>query len=242
LIEIVVGLGVGGAVGLAGGLLVRSSQRAKWSTVSSRQFAALALVALAYATAVEAGGNGFIAAFVGGLVFGFMAKEVAHEAVQLPERLGTLLTFGVWFVFGASIAPIIVSDGLNWKPILYALVSLTLVRMAPVALSLLGKKLHASTLLFVGWFGPRGLASVVFLIMGLQGLSQAGEDTTLLATTAGWTILLSVVLHGVSAGPVAAWYATQAQQFSPGSPELGPSSQVSIRQGLAAPTSSRSGE
>ena len=237
-VEIGIGLGVGGAIGLVGGLLVRHSQQAKWSTASSRQFAVLALVALAYTVAVTAGGNGFIAAFVGGLIFGFMAREVAHGSVQLSERLGTLLTFGVWFVFGASVAPTIISDGLTWRPILYALLSLTLIRMLPVALSLLGKKLHLSTLVFVGWFGPRGLASVVFLIMALQGFDKAGMDTTLLATTAGWTILLSVVLHGVSAGPVAAWYATRAQRFRPNSPELEPSSQVPVRHGFATPTSS----
>jgi NhaP-type Na+/H+ or K+/H+ antiporter len=238
IVEIVLGVGVGGAIGLVGGLLLRSSQRAKWSTASSRQFAVLALVMLAYGVAVEIHGNGFIAAFVGGLAFGIVARDTAHEAVRLSERTGTLLTFGVWFVFGASVAPTIISDGLTWRPIVYALLSLTLVRMVPVALSLLGKKLHGSTLLFVGWFGPRGLASVVFLIIALQGLREAGIETTLLITTAGWTVLLSVILHGISAGPVAAWYAARAERFAPGSPELEPTASVSVRHGLPMPTSS----
>lgn len=239
IVEIAIGVGVGAAIGLIGGLLLRRSRRANWSTVGSRQFATLALIMLAYGVAVRIHGNGFIAAFLGGLAFGIMVRDAASEAVEFSERAGTLLTFAVWFIFGVSVAPIIISEGLSWRPILYAVLSLTFIRMVPVALSLLGKKLHGSTLLFVGWFGPRGLASVVFLILALEGLKEAGIDTTLLATTAGWTILLSVILHGLSAGPVAAWYATRVQKFAPGSPELAPTTQVSVRRGFAMPTSSR---
>jgi NhaP-type Na+/H+ or K+/H+ antiporter len=177
---------------------------------------------------------------VGGLAFGLATRDAAHEAAQLSERIGTLLTFGVWFIFGAAVAPTIISDGLTWRPIVYALLSLTLIRMVPVALSLLGKKMHGSTLFFVGWFGPRGLASVVFLIISLQGLREAGIGTTLLTATAGWTILLSVVLHGISAGPVATWYAGRAERFAPGSAELEPTASVPVRHGFALPTSSHS--
>ncbi len=239
IVEIAIGVGVGGAIGLIGGLLLRLSRRANWSSAASRQFAALVLVVLAYGVAVEIHGNGFIAAFVGGLAFGLMAREAAHEAVEFSERAGTLLTFAVWFIFGVAIAPVIISDGLSWRPILYAVLSLTFIRMVPVALSLLGKKLHGSTLLFAGWFGPRGLASVVFLILALENLGEAGIDTTLLTVTAGWTILLSVILHGLSAGPVAAWYAAQVQGFTPDSPELEPTAHVSTRHGFVMPTSSR---
>jgi len=113
IVEIAIGVGVGGAIGLIGGLLLRRSRAANWSSAASRQFAALVLVVLAYAVVVEIHGNGFIAAFVGGLAFGIMAREAAHEAVEFSEKAGTLLTFAVWFIFGASVAPIIVSDGLS---------------------------------------------------------------------------------------------------------------------------------
>ncbi len=239
IVEIVIGMGVGGAIGLVGGLLLRLSRNARWSSLASREFAALSLIMLSYGVATTIHGNGFIAAFVGGLAFGIIAREAAHEAVEFSERIGTLLTFAVWFIFGAAIAPIIISDGLSWRPILYALLSLTFIRMVPVAVSLLGKKLHGSTLLFAGWFGPRGLASVVFLLLALESLNEAGIGTTLLTVTAGWTILLSVILHGLSAGPAAAWYAARAQKFAPDSPELQPTAQVSGRQGLALPMSSR---
>ncbi len=235
--EMAIGVGVGIAVGAVGGYLMRLSASRKWSTAASRQFAAFAFALLAYGGALALEGNGFIAAFVGGIAFGAVNHQTATEAVRYAEKTGVLLTFVVWFIFGAAIAPLVLSDGLGWQPIVYALLSLTVVRMAAVALSLLGKKMHWSTVLFVGWFGPRGLASVVFLILALQSLSEAGIETSLLAATAGWTILLSVVLHGISAGPVAAWYGSKAAGFAPGSPELEPTALTETRRGIASPTS-----
>lgn len=238
--EIAVGVGIGVVAGLVGGWAVRFSDKAGWSSTASRQFATLALALLAYGGAVVLHGNGFLAAFVGGLAFGVTAGRGAHEAVEYSEKVGTLLTFVVWFIFGIAVAPIIFSEGLSWRPIVYALLSLTLIRMVPVALALIGKKLHPATLLFVGWFGPRGLASVVFLILAIEKLTEAGEETTLLAVTVGWTVLLSVILHGVSAGPVAAWYSSRAAKFAPGSPELEPpSGEIPARRSFAAPTSLR---
>jgi NhaP-type Na+/H+ or K+/H+ antiporter len=235
--EMAIGVGIGVVIGVAAGLLLRFSARRKWSTAASRQFAALAFALLAYGGGLALEGNGFIAAFVAGITFGAVSHEVATEAVEYVERTGVLLTLAVWFIFGAAIAPILLKDGLGWQPIVYALLSLTVVRMLAVALALVSKRLHWSTVLFVGWFGPRGLASVAFLILALQSLSEAGIETTLLAATAGWTILLSVILHGISAGPVAAWYSAKAAGFAPGSPELEPTTVVQTRHGIASPTS-----
>jgi sodium/hydrogen antiporter len=237
IIEIVVGVAMGVVVGVCGGLLMRVSKKRGWSSGASRQFAAIALALLAYGGALALEGNGFIAAFVGGLAFGAVGHEQATKAVEYAERTGTILTFAVWFVFGATIAPLLISDELQWQPIVYALVSLTIVRMLAVALSLLRSRMHRSTVLFTGWFGPRGLASVVFLILAVQSLNDADVGTTLLATAAGWTILLSVILHGISAGPVAAWYGARATAFAPGSPELEPVAVPNTRQGLTSPSS-----
>lgn len=235
--EMAIGVGIGVVIGVAAGLLMRFSISRKWSTAASRQFAALAFALLAYGGGLALEGNGFIAAFVAGITFGAVNHEAATEAVEYVERTGVLLTLAVWFIFGAAIAPVLLTDGLGWQPIVYALLSLTVVRMLAVALSLVRKKLHWSTVLFVGWFGPRGLASVAFLILALQSLSEAGIDTTLLAATAGWTILLSVILHGISAGPAAAWYGSKAAGFAPGSPELEPTSLTKTRRGIASPIS-----
>ena len=218
--EIVLGVAMGVVVGVVGKLL-RVSRRASWSSSGSRQFVAVALAALAYGSATLLHGNGFIASFVGGLAFGALARETASEAAEYAEETGTLLTLAVWFIFGAVIVPILVGAGLQWRPIVYALLSLTVIRMLPVAASLLGKKMHRSTVLFIGWFGPRGLASVVFLALALESFEGTGLDSTLLVATVGWTILLSVVLHGLSAGPVADWYSKKAASFPPDSPELG---------------------
>jgi sodium/hydrogen antiporter len=106
------------------------------------------------------------------------------------------------------------------RAIVYAVLSLTLIRMLPVALGLLGSRLRPSTVLFMGWFGPRGLASIVFLIIGLEDLEEAGVRAGPLAAAVAWTVLLSVVLHGVTAGPLAARYGRLAATFPAEAPEL----------------------
>ena len=104
--------------------------------------------------------------------------------------------------------------------IAYAVLSLTLIRMVPVALSLLGLRLQPRTILFMGWFGPRGLASIVFLVIGLEALGEAGVDPGPLAATVAWTVLLSVLLHGLSAGPLAARYGRSMAGLTPDAPEI----------------------
>lgn len=237
--EIGLGVALGVAVGLVGGWLLLHSKRHDWSTPHSRRFAAFALAGLAYTGAAAVHGNGFIAAFVGGLAFGAIVREHSAQAAEFAEQTGTILTLVVWFLFGTSLRPALEAVGTSWQPIAYALLSLTLIRMIPVALSLLGAKQHGSTTLFVGWFGPRGLASVVFLLQSLTLLDEAGMDTALIAATASWTILLSVILHGASAGPVAAWYSRRAREFAPDSPELEPAEVPHTRHGLASPSSAK---
>jgi len=241
LTEIALGVIVGTAIGLAGGWLLAASKRADWSSSSSRQFAATALAALAYLCAIALHGNGFISAFVGGLAFGSIVGADAVESAEFTEQTGTLLSLVVWFLFGASVRPAIEASGFAWQPIAYAALSLTIIRMAPVALALQGAKLHRSTQAFIGWFGPRGLASVVFLLQSLAALHAAGVDTTVIAATASWTILGSVIVHGASAGPVAAWYGKLARTFAPGSPELEPTHSPHTRRGLSAPSSLQRG-
>lgn len=235
--EISIGAGVGVAVGAAGGWLLVRSVKAAWSTRHSRQIGAVAFALLAYTVAVAAHGNGFIAAFVAGLAFGGIARREAVESAELAEQSGTLLSLFVWFMFGMSVLPAFRDSGWAWQPMLYAALSLTLIRMVPVALSLIGSRMHPATTVLVGWFGPRGLASVVFLLQSLAALQEAGVDTTLIAAAASWTVLGSVILHGASAGPVAAWYGAKATGFAEGSPELEPTELPSTRTGVARPSS-----
>jgi sodium/hydrogen antiporter len=109
-------------------------------------------------------------------------------------------------LFGATFVGSVVLDDQDLRPILYAILSLTAIRMVPVAVSPLGSHLTLPTVAFVGWFGPRGLASVVFGILAVDALSQSGAPTDLLAETVTWTVLLSVVAHGLTANPLAARY------------------------------------
>jgi NhaP-type Na+/H+ or K+/H+ antiporter len=160
-----------------------------------------------FAAAVAVGGNGFVAAFVAGVAFGRGLVDVeidVERTDELPELLGEVLALAVWFLFGATLVPLALS-GFRPVELLYAVLSLTAVRLVPVGLSLLGSGLDARTILLVGWFGPRGLASVVFALLAVEELGE----TPLVAEVVGvvaLTVLLSVFLHGISAGPLVSRY------------------------------------
>ena len=131
--------------------------------------------------------------------------QLAVGCVQFAETLGLSATFLVWAVFGGLFVGRLFTQELSAQPVIYAIVSLTVIRMVPVAIALAGTHLRLATVAFMGWFGPRGLASVVFTLIALEELDHSGGGVLLLQT-ATWTILLSVLLHGVSASPLAAWY------------------------------------
>ena len=125
-------------------------------TDSFRRLALLALALIAWALADQIGGNGFIAAFVGGLLIGPTVERLGERVIRFTEAEGQLLNLSVFFIFGVVVLGAI--QPLNWEVVLYALLSLTLIRMLPVALSLYGTNLRSVSVLFAGWFGPRGLA------------------------------------------------------------------------------------
>ena len=137
-------------------------------TDSFRRLALLALAIIAWALADQIGGNGFIAAFVGGLLIGPTVKRLGERVIRFTEAEGQLLNLSVFFIFGVLVLGAI--QPLSWEVVLYALLSLTLIRMLPVALSLYGTHLRSVSVLFAGWFGPRGLASIV---LGLIVVEEA---------------------------------------------------------------------
>ena len=168
------------------------------------QVVPVAGAALAYGLAVWMHGSGFIAAFVGGAVFGAMRREVGGEVNLFLEEAGALLGAVTFILFGAvMLVPIL--DDLTAEIVLYALLSLTVVRMGPVALAMLGSGARRPTVAFLGWFGPRGLASIVFAVILVEDANLANES--MLLNTIFLTIGLSVLLHGVTATPLAARYA-----------------------------------
>ena len=207
---------VGVGVGLAGGWLVSLASLRGWMNESFQRLALLALAIVAWALADTVGGNGFIAAFVGGLVVGPTVKRVGERLIRFTEAEGQLLNLSVFFIFGVLAAGLVQS--LSWTIVLYALLSLTVIRMLPVALSLLGTRLRVVSVLFAGWFGPRGLASIVLgLVVVEEAPLLAGRDEIELVVTL--TVLLSVLLHGVTAAPLSAAYARRVEGMAADVPE-----------------------
>jgi sodium/hydrogen antiporter len=200
--ELAIGLAVGAAVGAGGGWLIKVARRRGWVAEGFAGAAVLGLAACSYATSVALHGNGFIAAFVGGLGFA-AAGGPAAQFVPFVEETGALVSLLVWLLFGV-IAVVPAAESVTWQTAVYAVLSLTVIRMLPVAVSLIGSGLGRATVVFVGWFGPRGLASVVFGLLALETLGQkvARPADAVIA----FTVLLSVIAHGLSAEPLARRY------------------------------------
>ena len=213
-IAIAVAIVVGG---LGGRALVWSTQR-EWSSHTTRQLFVLALAFVAYVGAVELGGNGFVSAFVAGLVFGAV-DEGNRKAISFTEDVAMFASLLVWTVFGAFFVGPVFAGGFSASSVVYAVLSLTLIRMAPVAVALLGEGFSPLTTGFMGWFGPRGLASVVFTLIAVEDLQGSGVDTPLVEV-ATWTILLSVLLHGLTARPFSAAYGARIRTTGNDKPEL----------------------
>src|SRR5215208_957140 len=210
------GILVGVGLSLTGGWLLRWASRGGWMTEWSQRLALLSLALLAWALADTVGGNGFIAAFVGGLVIGPTVKRIGERLIRFTEAEGQLLNLSVFFIFGAVAVGVI--QPLSLRVVLYVLLSLTLIRMLPAAVSLIGTRLSGLSMLFMGWFGPRGLASLVLgLIVVAEAPLLAGRG--LIEEVVALTVLLSVILHGVSAAPLSTAYAHRVEKMAPDAPE-----------------------
>jgi NhaP-type Na+/H+ or K+/H+ antiporter len=222
-----IGLGVlvGIGVGLGGGWLVSQASRRGWMTDSFQRLALLVLALIAWALADQIGGNGFIAAFVGGLAVGPTVEHVGERLIRFTDAEGQLLNLSVFFIFGVLVIGF--KGSLTWVVALYALLSLTVIRLLPVALSLAGTHLRVVSVLFMGWFGPRGLASIVLgLIVVAEAPLLAGREE--IEAIVALTVFLSVLLHGVTAAPLSAAYARRVQNMGPDAPEK--------REAVEAPT------
>ncbi len=202
--EIGYGLLAGAAAGVSVTAVVVYAHRRDLITPTWLQVVPIAGSALAYGIAVALGGSGFIAAFVAGGIFGALASERSEAASGLNEELGGLLGGLTFLIFGAVLlGPAL--EHLSWQIVLYALLSLTAIRMLPVAIALIGTGATRRTVGFIGWFGPRGLASIVFALIALQEAHLAHVQTILLASYL--TVGLSVFAHGATAAPLARRYA-----------------------------------
>lgn len=177
-----------------------------------RQVATLAIAVASFALAAAVGASGFVAAFVAGMTFGVVAREHCQGLYDFTEQEGHLLALVTFLMVGGVLGGDALADAgpTHW---LYAALSLTAVRMLPISLALLGTGLRPVTHLYLGWFGPRGLASMVFalLIVEESGLPVAEELFDIVTLT----VLLSVVLHGATASVGARRYATWLRRGAP---------------------------
>ncbi len=209
-LQVTLGPLVGVLVGWAGGRLVTRGTESGWMNHAFQHLSALGLALLAFAGAELVGGNGFIAAFTAGLTLGNTAKSICDCLYEFAEAEGQLLTLLVFLVFGAVMLPG-VFEHLGWRALVYAVLSLTAVRMLPVALSLIGAGLRKETTLFLGWFGPRGIASILFGLLVVESSVLVHREEVFTVVLA--TVALSVVAHGVTASPGAEWYARHTEGY-----------------------------
>ncbi len=230
LAQVVLGPLVGGLVGWAGARLIDAASQRGWMTDGFQGLASLALAVLAFALAERVGGNGFIAAFAAGLAFGHAVRVRGDFIYAFMESEGQLLTLLTFLVFGAAMLPEALPH-LSWTILAYAVLSLTVLRMVPVALSLLGSGVALGTTGFLGWFGPRGLASILFALLIVERYDLARAQELLAITVV--TVALSVLLHGISAAPLARAYGRQMQgrldRDRPPGPEHRPVSEMRVR-------------
>jgi len=221
LVDLAVAILVGGAVGAGAGILLGWSREHGYSSRHTRPLGVLVLPLIAYFGAEVAGGNAFVAAFVAGTAFAGTARWLEDEesALALTEAVADPLGFAVWLAFGFIAVPLLV-EHVGWPELVFAVLALTLLRMVPVALVLLGTGLRPQTVAFVGWFGPRGLASVVFTLLAAEGL-DIDENLSRVISAICLTVLLSVLAHGLSADPLSRRYGAWAQRTRPTQELLG---------------------
>jgi len=196
---------VGFAVGWLGGRLIQAMSDRGWMEETFQRLSALPLAILAFAFAETVEGNGFIAAFLAGigLTMGTTSAQVRHRIQEFGETEGTQLILVVFLIFGMAMVPI-ASQQWGWAELVYALASLTIIRMGSVAISLIGSKLDWQSVLFIGWFGPRGIASVLYLLMAVAAIGVVGHEQ--IFSVIVLTVAISVYAHGISAVPLSKRY------------------------------------
>jgi NhaP-type Na+/H+ or K+/H+ antiporter len=225
LIDLAIGLAVGISLGVVGGRAMRTARRRGWASEDFAGPAVLALALTAYAGTLWLDGNGFVAAFVGGLAFGNAAGRGGLKEVFYVEQTAGLVSLLTWLLFGAIAVPIVLEQA-GWQTLAYAALSLTAVRMLPVALVMIGAGLPRPAVAFIGWFGPRGLASIIFALIAVEELHDRAEPA---AVIIGTTVLISVFAHGLSARPLAGRYAARAAERGSSSAPVRVAPQMPVR-------------
>lgn len=203
--QIIFGAVIGSAVGYISARLSLKVIQKDWMESHYHNLVPIALAVLSYYLAEYFGGNGFMAAFFAGLFLGNYSEDLRKHVEDFAESEGDLLILISFLVFGIAFIPPTI-DYWDFNVFLYSLLSLTVLRMVPVAISLIGTKFDLSTILFLGWFGPRGIASILYVLIVINQLGPIKGHETIYSVIS-LTILLSIILHGLSAQPFARLYA-----------------------------------
>lgn len=208
--QLILGPIVGAAIGFCGARALDVAAEREWSTTAFQGIGVISVALLAFVVAELVGGNGFIAAFIGGMVFGNSVRHPCTFLFEFMATEGELLVLITFLVLGAVMLPDALQH-LNWTWVLYATLSLTLVRMIPIGLSLLGTGIRLPSYLFLGWFGPRGLASILFALLILEDAELVHGHELLSVTII--TVVLSALLHGITAAPLAKAYGKMTREL-----------------------------
>ena len=232
LTEMALALLIGLAVGGAGGWLLREADNRGWISPGFQGLVFPSLTMIALPAAYLLGGNYFVACFVAGITTAWVLGDYSERHSRFSETAGQMLSLLVLLILGTEFVERL--PALGWRIVLYAVLSLTLVRMIPVATALLGTGLRRESVLFLGWFGPRGLASIVLGTLVLVTVSGIEHSETIVLTVMT-TVVLSVVLHGASAIPLAVLYGRRASQFEESAPENDPVVEMPIHLGWSHP-------
>ena len=209
-IQVTLGPLAGLGVGWIGAKLVAACYRRQWLSELAEGMIALGLAFGAFALAETVHGNGFLAAFVAGLTFGNTLQKKCRYLYEFAESEGQILILLTFAAFGGAMIPQAVGV-LTWNHVVFGLLALTVIRMLPVQLALLGTGVAPATTAFLGWFGPRGLASILFVLLIVEQSDLVAEG--ILFAVATITVALSVVLHGMTAGPAARWYGARTERM-----------------------------
>lgn len=194
---------IGGLVGWIGGKLVEKATQREWMNTTFQQLISLSLAILAYILAEKVHGNGFIAAYFAGLLLGTTTHTVRERIHEFGEAESQVLQLLIFLLFGMVLIPLSYIHW-DWQAWVYAILSLTVIRILPVVLCLAGTGLSRGTKYFIGWFGPRGIASILYLLMVVIELGSAGMEKMISVIVL--TVTLSIYLHGISANPLSKLY------------------------------------
>lgn len=205
--ELGIGLAVGLSLAFFAAVLLRCSAARDWLSPIWIQATVAALAISCFTIAQNNHGSGYIAAFSGGMLFGYLAKDKTHQLLLATEGAAEVMALLTWVLFGAAVIGSSIAL-FSWQVPVYALLSLTAIRMVPVYLSFSGSDVSPASRLFMGWFGPRGLASLVFVIIAIDAGLANGQLIAIIVTC---TVIFSLILHGITARPMIRWLSHKEQ-------------------------------